>query len=76
MDNQIFKEGQCLRSNLNDDYIVSEIKDINGICSYVLLSLKSQVATILSHATIVRSGWKPLDQMVSSKDIYQRKKDD
>ncbi|MGJ0576880.1 LPD29 domain-containing protein [Xenorhabdus bovienii] len=75
MNTQYFNVGQCLKSNLGDVYVVSELIDVEGIRSYVLLALKSQVATTLSHGSIVRSRWKPIDQVISLKEISQRKKD-
>ncbi|MDE9488184.1 LPD29 domain-containing protein [Xenorhabdus bovienii] len=75
MNTQNFNVGQCLKSNLGDVYVVSELIDVEGVHSYVLLALKRQVATTLSHGSIVRSGWKPIDQVISLKDISQRKKD-
>ncbi|CDH00546.1 LPD29 domain-containing protein [Xenorhabdus bovienii] len=75
MNTQYFNVGQCLKSNLGDVYVVSALIDVEGIYSYVLLALKRQVATTLSHGSIVRSRWKPIDQVISLKEISQRKKD-
>ncbi|MGJ0638929.1 LPD29 domain-containing protein [Xenorhabdus bovienii] len=75
MNTQFFKVGQCLKSELDIDYVVTGLTHIKGECNYRLFALDRPVSTILSHATILRSGWKPLDRIMSSEEISQRGND-
>ncbi|CDH00538.1 LPD29 domain-containing protein [Xenorhabdus bovienii] len=75
MNIQFFKVGQCLKGESDIDYVVSELTNINGECSYMLFALDWPMSITLSHAMIIRSGWKLLDRIMSSEEVFQRKND-